>query len=64
MKSWKTTAAGIAAAIAAIATAASAFLDGDPTTEPEWGIVVAALSAAIGLFMARDNDKRSEDVGA
>jgi len=64
VKSWKTTAAGIAAAIAAIATAASAYLDGDPATEPEWGIVVAALSAAIGLFMARDNDKRSEDVGA
>lgn len=64
MKSWKTTAAGIAAALAAISTAAAAYLDGDPATEPQWGVVVAAMSAAVGLFMARDNDKRSEDVGA
>lgn len=64
MKSWKTTAAGVAAAIAAIATAAKALWDGDPATSPEWGVVAAAVSAAIGLFLARDNDKRSEDVGA
>lgn len=64
MKSWKTTIAGIAAAVGAAGTALSAYLDGDPATQPEWGIVVAAFAAAIGLFVARDNDKRSEDVGA
>jgi hypothetical protein len=41
-----------------------ALLDGDPSTEFVW----AKLAAGLGLmgigFFARDNDKRSEDVGA
>lgn len=64
MRSWKTTAAGIAAAIAAAASAVSKLLDADPMTNPDWAVVGAALMAAFGLFVARDNDKRSEDVGA
>jgi hypothetical protein len=60
--SWKTTTAGIAAAVAAIANAISAQFDGDPATNPEWGLVIAAVSAAVGLFKARDNDVSSEDV--
>jgi hypothetical protein len=62
MKSWKTTVAGIAAAVAAIGTAVNAQFDNDPSTNAEWGLVIAAVSAAIGLFTARDNDKSSEDV--
>lgn len=63
-KSWKTTAAGITAIVAAIAGAAGLMLDGKPETNPDWTAVVAACSAAIGLIMARDNDKSSEEVSA
>lgn len=64
MKSWKTTAAGIASAVAALANAASAWLDNDPATNPDWVLVGSVLAAAVGLLWARDNNKRSEDVGA
>ena len=50
--------------MAAIANALSAQFDSDPATNPEWGLVVAAISAAIGLLKARDNDVSSEDAGA
>ncbi|HUT92820.1 MAG TPA: hypothetical protein VMY37_25225 [Thermoguttaceae bacterium] len=64
MKSWKTTFCGIGAFLIALITALTAMWDGDAGTEPQWAIVVTALIAAVGLFMARDNDKSSEDVGA
>lgn len=64
MKSWKTTTAGIAAAVAAIANAVANHFDGDPATKAEWGLVIAAVTAAVGLFKARDNDVSSEDAGA
>jgi hypothetical protein len=67
MKSWKTTAAGILIAIAAIATAAGALLDGDPATTVDMELLLTAVMgglAAAGLIAARDNDKTSEDTGA
>lgn len=64
MKSWKTTAAGIAAIVAALATAVGALFDADPTTLPDWGAVAAAILAGIGLIAARDNDVTSEKAGA
>ena len=64
MKSWKTTAAGIAALLAVIATAVAAQFDSDPDTVAEWGAVVTAVFVALGLVASRDNDKSSEDVGA
>jgi len=64
MKSWKTTAAGIAAIVAALATAVGALFDADPTTLPDWGAVAAAIIAGIGLIAARDNDVTSEKAGA
>ncbi len=63
MKSWKTTLAGVAAIIAAIALAIAHQFDADPTTVADWGAVAAAAAAGVGLLFARDNDKRSEDVG-
>lgn len=62
MKSWKTTLAGIGTIMAAVGAALAAQFDTDPTTTPEWGVVIAAVTAGFGLFMARDNDKRSEQV--
>jgi anti-sigma-K factor RskA len=64
MKSWKTTLAGIAAIVAAVATAVSAQLDNDPGTVPDWTMVIAMITAGVGLVLARDNDKSSEQVGA
>ena len=63
-KSWKTTAAGISAIVAAVAGAAKLMLDADPNTNPDWTALIAAVTAGIGLVMARDNDKSSEDVGS
>jgi hypothetical protein len=63
-KSWKTTVAGIAAIVAAIALAVTHQFDADPTTVADWSTVITALTAGIGLVLARDNDKSSEQVGA
>ena len=63
-KSWKTTAAGIAAIVAAVALAISHQFDSDPATVADWSAVITALTAGIGLVLARDNDKSSEQVGA
>jgi peptidoglycan/LPS O-acetylase OafA/YrhL len=64
MKSWKTTAAGIAAIVAALATAVGALFDADPVTMPDWGAVAAAVMAGVGLIAARDNGVTSEQAGA
>jgi len=64
MKSWKTTAAGIAAIVAALATAVGALFDADPVSMPDWGAVAAAVMAGIGLIAARDNGVTSEQAGA
>jgi anti-sigma-K factor RskA len=62
MKSWKTTASGISAIVAAVAGAVQLLLDNNPATNPDWTTVIAAVTAGFGLVFARDNDKRSEDV--
>lgn len=62
--SWKTTTTAILAVLITGATAAKALLDDDPSTVPNWELVVGAVVIAVGLFFARDNDKKSEDVGA
>ena len=63
MKSWKTTTAGIGAILVAVGSALSSMFDNDPATVADWGAVVAAVIAGIGLLAARDNDKSSQDVG-
>jgi len=62
--SWKTTAAGIAAIVAALATAVGALFDADPLSMPDWGAVAAAVMAGVGLIAARDNGVTSEQAGA
>lgn len=62
--SWRTTVAGIAAIVTAVASAIAALLDNDPTTVPEWGAVAAAVMAGVGLLNARDNKVSSEQAGA
>lgn len=62
--SWRTTTAGIAAIVVAVATAVVALFDADPLTVPDWGAVAAAVMAGIGLLAARDNKVSSEQAGA
>lgn len=64
MKSWKTTVTGIAAIVVAIGSALIATLDSDPATVADWGAVVAAVLAGVGLMAARDNGVTSEQAGA
>lgn len=62
--SWKTSAAGIGAILVAVGSAMNAMFDADPATIPDWGAVVAAVIAGIGLLVARDNSVSSEAAGA
>lgn len=64
MKSWKTTAAGVGAILVAAGSAMSAMFDNDPATVADWGAVIAAVIAGIGLISARDNNVTSEQAGA
>lgn len=64
MKSWKTTAAGVGAILVAIGSALTATFDTDPATVADWGAVVAAIIAGVGLIVARDNNVTSEQAGA
>lgn len=64
MKSYKTTALGIATILGAIAAAAVAMLDGDPGTAFSWPTTIAAITAGIGLMAARDNSVTSKSAGA
>jgi len=64
VKSWKTTTAGVGAILVALGSAMTAMFDADPLTVPDWGAVVAAIIAGIGLITARDNDVTSEQAGA
>lgn len=64
MKSWKTTWAGILQFLALAATQVGFLLDADPTTMPDWGLLVASLITLVGLLTARDNDVTSEDAKA
>lgn len=60
-KSWRTTMAGIGSIAVAIGSALSAIGDGQPV---EWGAIIAAIIAGIGLITARDNAVSSEQAGA
>lgn len=62
--SWKTTLAGVLSiAVAVITFVAYPLLDADPATVPQWGPVLAAISAAAGLLFARDHGVTSEQAG-
>jgi hydrogenase/urease accessory protein HupE len=62
--SWKTSAAGIAAIVVAIASCVQAAFDGDPATVPSYEVAIAAVITGLGLLFARDNAVSSESAGA
>lgn len=60
MKNTKTTFAGLGAILVAIGGALSALFDNDPATNVDLTVTVAAVTAGIGLVMAKDADKKAE----
>ena len=62
--SWKTTTFGAASILAAVSNAVVALTDGIPATNPDWMVVITAITAGIGLIFSRDNNVTSEAAGA
>ena len=60
MKNTKTTFAGLGAILVAIGGALSALFDSDPATNVDLTTTIAAVTAGIGLIMAKDADKKPE----
>jgi hypothetical protein len=54
MKNNKTTLAGIGAILVAVGAALKALFDGDPATTFDLTSTVTAISAGIGLILAKD----------
>ena len=53
-RSWKTTLAGLSAIIVAVLSAINLLIDGNPSTNPDWGVTVSAVIAGIGLIFGKD----------
>jgi len=60
-KSWKTTVLGICGILTAVVTVVSALIGG---TAVNWEVTIASVTAGVGLILARDNNRTSEDVSA
>jgi hypothetical protein len=57
MKNTKTTLAGIGAILIAVGGALRAAFDADPNTNIDIASTIAAVTAGIGLIMAKDAEK-------
>lgn len=61
MKNTKTTIAGIGAILVAVGGALKALFDGDASTNLDLTATIAAISAGVGLIMAKDaSEKKAE----
>ncbi len=60
--SWKTKLTGILTIIAAITSAALTYFK--TGVLPDFGILISAITAGVGLLTARQNDVTSEQAGA
>jgi len=58
MKNIKTTLAGIGAILVAVGGALKAIFDADPATSVDPTVTIAAVTAGIGLIMAKDAEKK------
>ena len=52
--SWRTNAAALILALSAILNAAGAMLDADPSTNPNWDLLLAQVGGAWGFLHAKD----------
>ena len=55
VRNWKTTFMGIGTIVVALIGVAMSILDGNPATNPDWTVTIAALTAGWGLIMAKDS---------
>jgi hypothetical protein len=62
MKNLGTTIAGIGGALGVLGFALKAYFDGDPSTNPDYGAIVLAVTTLIGLFKAADAKKETPAV--
>ena len=58
MKNTKTTLAGLGAILIAVGGALRAVFDGDPSTNLDIASTIAAVTAGIGLIMAKDASEK------
>jgi hypothetical protein len=54
---WKTTTTGVIAIVVAVCAAVKALIDNDPTTSLDVGTTIAAITAGVGLILAKDAEK-------
>lgn len=47
------TVVGIATILGALAVAAKVLFDGDPATNPDWGVLATAFISGIGMILAK-----------
>lgn len=57
---WKTTLAGVGAILIAVGGALKSVFDGDPSTNLDIAATIAAVTAGIGLIMAKDAKDATE----
>lgn len=61
MKNWQTTVAGVAGAIAILASQVQAIFDGNPETVYDFSVIVAGLSVlGIGWFSSVDSKSETK----
>lgn len=63
MSSWKTTLLGIISQLPVLGAQVKTLLDDDPSTNPDWAIIMGSLAIVFALFKARDHDVSSEQAG-
>lgn len=57
-KNIKTTILGIATILSVLSAALVSVLDGDPTTHYDLALVIAGVTAGVGLILAKDAEKK------
>ena len=55
---WKTTLAGVGAILIAVGGALKSVFDGDPSTNLDIAATIAAVTAGIGLILAKDANEK------
>jgi hypothetical protein len=55
MASWRTTALGILMILGALVAVAKPLIDGDPATNPDFGLAFTTIMGGIGLIAAKDH---------
>jgi len=61
IKSWKTSLAGVLAALALVEPHLQALLDNNPDTAPDYNVIVTGIFMIVYALSAKDGDKSTED---